>query len=128
MVETILLIAAVVLAAVAVALATVSLLRKPQKPDLSELERRVLDELRLSRQETAASVTTGLQNAAQTQAAQNARPKYDEYVPSNSETDENGHRARHERQPRVYKAKRNDERWACGAGSLVGHLTHMRIV
>ncbi len=66
--EISLLIVAVVLAAVAAALTAIGLLRKPPKPDLSEMERRFFEELRQSRQEISATINSSVHNAAQTQA------------------------------------------------------------
>ncbi|MGD9560154.1 MAG: DNA recombination protein RmuC [Oscillospiraceae bacterium] len=65
--DTVLLIILLVLAAAAVALGLVALLRKPAKPDTAELERRLLEEVRLSRTETAAAVNEAVRAAALTQ-------------------------------------------------------------
>lgn len=57
-----------ILVAIAVILAVVGLLRRPELPDMEEVERRLMDEIRVTRQETSALLNDALRSTAASQA------------------------------------------------------------
>lgn len=61
------------LAAVAVVLGVINLVRKPAVPSTQALEQKLMAEMRASRQESSSAVRDALQNAAQTQSEAQAR-------------------------------------------------------
>lgn len=67
--EFALIIVAAVCSLLAVVLSFVALLRMPARGDSRETERRVMDEMRKSREETTHAISTSVQNAANTQTA-----------------------------------------------------------
>lgn len=57
-----------ILVAIVVAIQVVQLLRPPAKPDISDMERRIADELRKARLESSSALTEAMRNATFTQA------------------------------------------------------------
>ncbi len=66
--DVILLVLLLVLSAAGLALGIAALVKKPAPPDTRELEKRLTEEMRASRQESAAAMNAAVQGAARTQA------------------------------------------------------------